>query len=132
MVRSDPEAELIKAYRAQAQQYARAVQIAQGLSRALEQTENDELALRELHEALNETSRIDSSIESLKESWQGEKRKPGAELAAALDHVAGLMHQLIQEFRLCEKAAKEQMGVLSPQLDDEIRRQRMQRAYGSR
>jgi hypothetical protein len=126
------ESDLCAAFAAEAEQYARAVQLLEQLPTALhEKTDGGKELLQQLELVFQEVGQIEARIADLKRHWISFGRPPGPALHRAMRRVGELLERLIRLNGRAETCARELLVTLAPQLDTAIHGQRMQRAYGA-
>ena len=124
------EQELHSALLNEAECYERAVAVVERLDAQLAAGGDGEALVRELHGWLEKTAAIQSTTAPARQAWQAAGERSGPELRSILDRVAGLLQRLMAMVQAVERTAQARRDQLLPELDNVVRGQRMQRAYG--
>jgi hypothetical protein len=118
------EATLCRAYRREAELYARAVAAAGGHDAV-----TDWLAAA--NDVLVEVAAVEAEIAATKAAWNRRGGRPGPELAAALNDVADQIQRLVALVDASRGELEERRRRMLPVLDGSIRQRRMRAAYDS-
>jgi hypothetical protein len=120
---------LAAGYRRQASCYAQALQMARTVEAAVQLGEDQGPPMQHLIAVLDEVAAIEADMSAAKQLWQRSARRPGPELQAALDQVAGLIQALQACVGSAAQHARAETERLAPQLDRLVRGRQMQTAY---
>jgi hypothetical protein len=128
---ADTEALLCAAYERQIAHYQHALRAADELLAAIAAGDSIDGPAGRLAAALDQTAAIDSSLQLLKQAWQGMGHTPGPRLQAILGDAARTVEHLIERVRRAETETEARRTLLLPELELQARSRRMQQVYGS-
>lgn len=125
----DLEATLCRAYRAEADHYQRALELAETLPAAFDCGQSEQ-EMRRLQQILDEIGGIEHDIRDKREAWHSAGRRPGPALQDALNTLRTLLEELIPLIQVAETRAQQAREQLMPEVDLQSRTRKMREAYG--
>jgi hypothetical protein len=117
------------AFAAQADGYARALELAEGLAASCGEDAAPDDRLAGLLRLLDEAVAREAALAPVKQRWQQTGCAPDAPLRAVMDRIDSLIERLSRHLQTIEHAARQRRDRLADELDACNRRRQMRRAY---